>query len=140
MEVKFDPDRHIRNIYREPTVALLSPYGEVLRGIRGTPGVTEELPAAPEIGVDRIVMQPGSAFELHTHPGAHILYVLRARGFIHVDGTDYEMAEGDTVYVPAHYPHGVRTHPEAEAPVEFLSFGIPHMPLDSPRRMSFVSP
>ncbi|ARF53272.1 cupin domain-containing protein [Streptomyces gilvosporeus] len=140
MDVKFDPERHIRNIYREPAVALLSPHGEVLRGISGTSGASEEFPAAQEIGVDRIVMQPGSAFELHTHPGAHILYVLRARGLIHVDGTDYEMTEGDTVYVPAHYAHGVRTHPDAEGPVEFLAFGIPHMPLDSPHRMSLVAP
>ncbi|MCC3769584.1 cupin domain-containing protein [Streptomyces sp. UNOC14_S4] len=137
---RFDPEKHIRHLGAEPVIGLLDPRGRVLPGISGTAGVAERIAAGAEIGIDRIMMKPGSAFALHTHPGAHILYVLRARGIIHVDGTDYAMAEGDTVYVPAHYAHGVRTLGDSRTPLEFLAFGVPHMPLDSSRRMSFVEP
>ena len=103
------------------------------------PGAGEDACVGMRIGVDRIVLQPGSEFELHTHPGDHILYVLSSRGIIHVDGTDFVMRAGDTVYVPANYAHGVRTEPSVSDPLEILAFGVPHTPLDSPRRMTVVA-
>jgi quercetin dioxygenase-like cupin family protein len=67
------------------------------------------------------------------------LYVLASRGFIHIDGTDYLMTQGDSVYVPANYPHGVKTDPTVEQPLEILAFGVPHAPLDSRHRMTLVT-
>ncbi|MEV6421249.1 cupin domain-containing protein [Streptomyces sp. NPDC051662] len=138
MSEKFDADRHIRNVLGKRTVNLTDPAGIVLAGVEGVEGAAEKIDPDIEIGVDRLVMQPGSAFELHTHPGAHLLYVLRARGLIHVDGVDYEIGPGDTIFVPARYAHGVRTRREAREPFELLAFGVPHMPLTSPERMTLV--
>lgn len=136
----FDPDKHILNIFTEPEVKMLSSDGSVLMGILGVAGASEVIESGVEIGADRIIMQPGAAFELHTHPGAHILYVLESRGFIHIDGVDYEMTKGDTVYVPANYAHGVKTNRQVAEPFQLLAFGVPHMPVTSTERMTLVSP
>lgn len=138
MSALFDPQRHIRNIFDGAEVKMVGPDGAVLPGIRGVSGVAEFLESGTEMGADRILMDSGSQFELHTHPGAHILYVLRSKGFIHVAGVDYEMAEGDTVYVPALFAHGVKTNPDVEEPLELLAIGVPHMPVDSTSRMTMV--
>ncbi|MFJ4963928.1 cupin domain-containing protein [Streptomyces sp. NPDC088729] len=138
MTDEFDAQRHIRNVLEKRAVLLAGPDGVALSGIEGVEGAAEMIDRDVEIGVDRLVIRPGSAFELHTHPGAHLLYVLRARGVIHVDGIDYEIGPGDTIYVPARYAHGVRTHRAAREPFELLAFGVPHMPLTSPERMTLV--
>lgn len=139
MSRQFEAKQHIRNVVTGPEAKLLSSDGSVLPGILGVAGATEVLESGMEIGVDRIIMASGSEFALHTHPGAHILYVLRSCGFIHVDGVDYELGPGETVYVPAQFPHGVKTNPQVAEPFEILAFGVPHMPLDSDRRMTLVA-
>jgi quercetin dioxygenase-like cupin family protein len=138
MDAIFDPDKHIRNVYREPEVKLVDSNHQVLPGILGVVGAIETIENGMEIGADRLIMESGSQFELHTHPGAHILYVIRSRGYIHVDGVDYEMGEGDTVFVPANYAHGVKTNLDVREPLEILAFGVPHMPLESAERMTLV--
>ncbi|MFF3956639.1 cupin domain-containing protein [Streptomyces sp. NPDC001890] len=138
MDTRFNPDRHIRNIYSSPEVKLLNSRGEVLPGILGAVGAGEMIENDVAVGADRIIMEPGSRFELHTHPGAHILYVLSSRGHIHIDGVDYEMGQGDTVFVPANYAHGVKTMLHVPKPLEILAFGVPHMPLESAERMTLV--
>jgi quercetin dioxygenase-like cupin family protein len=135
---KFNPEIHIRNILDQPTVSLYHSDGNPLQGIRGVAGTAEYLRSGARVGADRLMLQPGSEFELHTHPGAHILYVLRSTGYIHIDGVDYEMAAGDTVFVPAEYAHAVKTNPEFTEPLELLAFGVPHMPLESKERMTVV--
>ncbi|SDG59584.1 Cupin domain-containing protein [Lentzea fradiae] len=137
-DVRFDPEVHIRGIQDEPFVQLVDHHGRPLEGIKGVAGVAEEIGLGVPIGADRLVMQPGTAFELHTHPGAHILYVLSSRGFIHIDGVDYEMKAGDTVFVPADYAHGVKTNAKVSEPLQILAFGVPHMPLESKERMTLV--
>jgi quercetin dioxygenase-like cupin family protein len=135
---RFDMSEHVQNVLTGPEVKLLTEDGSILPGITGVAGVADLIEAGLEIGADRLIMRPGSAFELHTHPGAHILYVLRNRGFIHVDGIDYQMVEGDTVYVPANFAHGVKTDPDVNGVLEILAFGVPHMPVDSRQRMTLV--
>jgi len=134
----FDPELHILNVLAEANTSLLQSDGTRLPGIMGRSGAGERVSTGMRIGVDRIVLDPGSEFELHTHEGDHILYVLASEGFIHVDGTDFRMCAGDTVYVPAHYPHGVKTDPQIDHPLEILAFGVPHTPLNSPHRMTMV--
>ncbi|MEH0971291.1 cupin domain-containing protein [Micromonospora sp. CPCC 205546] len=138
MQSQFDPQRHIQNLSTGQSLKLLHSDGSVLDGISGVPGAAELIESGAEVGVDRIIMDPGAEFELHTHPGAHILYVLKARGFIHVDGVDYDMVEGDSVYVPANFAHGVKTNKKVDEPFEILAFGVPHMPIDSRDRMTVV--
>ncbi|MGW2280443.1 cupin domain-containing protein [Streptomyces sp. NPDC001770] len=138
MDIAFDAGKHIRNVLTSPEVKLVDSRHQILPGILGTVGAGELIADDTPIGVDRLIMESGSRFELHTHPGAHILYVLRSRGFIHIDGVDYEMGRGDTVFVPADYAHGVRTDPQVHESLEILAFGVPHMPLESAERMTLV--
>ncbi len=91
-----------------------------------------------EIGVDFIEMQPGSAFALHVHPGDHILYVVKGTGCVHIDGVDHRIKDGDTIFIPAEYPHGVKTVEDSKAPFQFLAFGHPHKHLDATDRMFLV--
>ncbi|CRK61871.1 hypothetical protein [Alloactinosynnema sp. L-07] len=138
MTLAFDPAKHIQNIYSGAAVDIFDNNGNMLPGISGVVGAVERLESGMEVGADRITMKPGARFELHTHPGAHILFVLKSRGHIHIDGVNYEMVEGDTVYVPANFAHGVRTIDDSDETLEFLAFGVPHMPLESTERMTLV--
>jgi quercetin dioxygenase-like cupin family protein len=138
MPVLFDPEKHVRNVLDGNEVKMLNPDGSVLSGIRGVSGVAELLDLGAQMGIDRIIMEPGSRFEVHTHPGGHVLYVLRSAGYIHVNGVDYDMEEGDTVYVPANFPHGIKTNPQVGSTLELLAIGVPHMPIDSTSRMTLV--
>jgi quercetin dioxygenase-like cupin family protein len=138
MDTIFNPDHHIRNVFRDPEVKLVDSRHQVIPGILGVVGAGAMIENGMSIGADRIIMESGSQFELHTHPGAHILYVVRSRGYIHIDGVDYEMGDGDTVFVPANYAHGVKTNLSVAEPLEILAFGVPHMPLESAERMTLV--
>jgi mannose-6-phosphate isomerase-like protein (cupin superfamily) len=57
---------------------------------------------------------------------------------VHCDGTDYHVRKGDTIAIPAEYPHGVKTYPSAPGPLIFLAVGHPHKPIDSRDRMKLV--
>ena len=140
MSIKFDPTRHIKSIAHDDWIALKHSDGHDMEGIRGIAGVweNEEL-HGHEMGVDRIHMDAGRRFNLHTHPGAHILIVIEGWVKVHIDGTDYRVDAGDTIYIPADYVHGVRNDHANAVDAEFLAFGYPHMPIDSHLRMHEVA-
>jgi quercetin dioxygenase-like cupin family protein len=136
---RFNHEEHIRNMASAPAVDMFDDLGRVLSGIVGVGGATGLMAGGMPLGVDQIVMSAGSAFPLHVHEGDHLLYVLEGVGGLHVDGVDYVLREGDSIYVPADYPHGVRG-PDSGPPVRILAFGVPHHPIDSTTRMRLVSP
>jgi len=134
----FNPRDHIVNVIHGELVDMFDDAGNRLPGIQGTGGSHGNSHGGLAIGVDRIVMQQGTAFPLHVHEGDHLLVILAGTGSIHVDGIDYKLTEGDSIYVPAEYPHGVGG-PSDEVPFELLAFGIPHHPIDSTTRMKVVT-
>ena len=128
----FDPTAHLVNIFVQPWLRLHD------EGIRGREGAIAQMRLGDEeheIGVDFISMEPGSQFPLHVHAGAHILYFAHGVGMVDIDGVDHRVVEGDSIYIPAMYPHGVKTYNHADDAVKFLAFGIPHMPVESKDRM-----
>jgi glyoxylate utilization-related uncharacterized protein len=129
---------HLKNILEGQWTNLFDEEGNVLPGIRGRAGACSMTFFGFEIGVDFIEMQPGAEFALHTHQGEHILFVVKGNGCVHIDGVDQRVKEGDTIFIPAEYPHGVKTVSDYEAPFQFLAFGCPHMSLDSTDRMHLV--
>lgn len=137
MELQFSPEDHIRNLLEGVRRAMYDDTGVQLEDITGVAGSRAEALPGLTIGLDRIIMLPGTAFPLHVHPGAHLLYVLNGRGGLHIDGKDYVLETGDSIYVPADYPHGVQG-PVGDQPLEFLSFGAPHHEVDSTTRMVMV--
>ena len=94
--------------------------------------------AAFELGLDEVVMSAGTEFPLHIHPGSHILYILDGPGLVHIEGVDYAVDTGDSIYVPAVFPHGVKTSPTNPADFRFVAIGYPHHKVDSITRMTVV--
>jgi quercetin dioxygenase-like cupin family protein len=135
MRARFDKGKHVKNLLTGRKVSLVDSAGAILPGISGIEGAAELIGLGMEIGVDRLLMEPGAEFERHTHPGAHLLYVIKSHGFINVDEVDYDIAAGDSIFVPADYPHGIKTDPESCETFELLAFGVPHVNLQSKSRM-----
>ena len=139
MARQFTRKSHISNVLEGEWTDLVDDSGNILPGIRGRAGVTAPTLENVEIGADLIEMQPGSSFPLHTHPGEHILYVIHGRGFVHVDGIDHAIKEGDTIFVPAEYAHGVKTSEASTSPFLLLAFGYPHKHIGALDRMRIVT-
>ena len=135
---QFLATEHIKNVLVGEWVPLHDEAGQPLPGIRGRIGVAGMTLDHHEFGIDLMEMQPGSAFPLHVHTGDHILVGLEGRVYVHVDGVNYVMDKGDTVFIPAEYPHGVKTIPEESEPATFLAIGHPHKHLSAPDRMRQV--
>lgn len=132
---RFSQQDHIRNVLEGEWVELVDEAGIALPGIRGRVGAAAHTLEGRDFGADLIEMQPGSAFPLHEHPGDHILYVVDGSGLVHADGEDHAIRAGDTIFIPAEYPHGVRTPATVPGPLVFLAVGHPHRPLDARDRM-----
>jgi quercetin dioxygenase-like cupin family protein len=93
-----------------------------------------------EIGADLMEMQSGSAFPPHMHPGDHLLYIIDGKGAVVIDGVDHAFQKGDTVYIPAEYPHGFKNPAENNNVVTLVAFGYPHTHVGAVDRMKLVDP
>jgi len=114
--------------------------GGLLEGIQGSEGAKGILADGAEMGLDIIEMQPTTEFPLHTHEGSHILFMLEGEGVVHIEGVDYIVDVGDSVFIPAVFPHGVKTSPRNNQPFKFAALGYPHHPVESTTRMQVVHP
>ncbi|WP_128378881.1 cupin domain-containing protein [Streptomyces cavernae] len=137
MKQRFSPDDHIQNLLDGVRRTMYDDAGVRLENITGVGGAQARILSDLSIGIDRITMLPGTSFPLHVHEGAHLLYVLGGRGGLHIDGEDHVLVPGDSIYVPAEYPHGVQG-PLDDEQLDFLAFGVPHHPIDSHTRMVLV--
>ena len=136
---RFIVDDHIRTVFAGEWTAMMDNTGVTLSNIRGRAGAMGQTNEGVAIGVDLIEMQPGSGFDLHTHAGQHILYVIEGEGAVVVDGSAHPIQAGDTVFVPAEYPHGV-TAGDALGSLRLLSFGYPHKQVGAIDRMRLHHP
>jgi quercetin dioxygenase-like cupin family protein len=134
--MRFNPDLHIVNVSGDIADPVSDGAGGMFTNIHGRSGARGITEHGEAVGVDLIKMTAGSAFEQHTHPGAHLLVIQEGRGSIAIDGVSYKLREGDSVYVPAAYDHGVSA--SADTGLTFLAFGVPHLPIHAPDRMTLV--
>jgi len=133
---KFVSEEHLKNVLAGEFVTMYDELGNALEGIRGRMGAVAIRTEGEEIGVDYICMDPGSSFPLHVHAGDHILYIISDQiGLVHINGEDHAVKKGDSIFIPAEYAHGVKTHPEAKSEFQFLAFGCPHKHVDATDRM-----
>lgn len=51
---------------------------------------------------------PSGFLALHTHKEAEIYYIISGKGLVHIDGEEYEVKGGSTVYIPGYAVHGIR--------------------------------
>jgi quercetin dioxygenase-like cupin family protein len=63
---------------------------------------------APHFALRRFVMEPGGGMPLHTNRVEHEQYVLQGSATIRIGETDYAVAAGDAVFIPAGIPHSYR--------------------------------
>lgn len=133
---KFVEEDHIANLLEGEWVPLFDQWGNELDGIRGRMGVAAMSMSGHEIGVDYIEMDPGAAFPLHDHPGDHILYVIENEGVVHAGGEDHRVRAGDSIFIAAEDPHGVKAlEPPYDDVFRFLAFGHPHKHVSAEDRM-----
>jgi len=50
----------------------------------------------------------GEPSEPHEHPGAEIIYVLRGKLVVNLEGEDFTLGEGDSMYFDCTHPHSYR--------------------------------
>lgn len=72
----------------------------------------------PNFALRRFIMQPGGGMPKHTNTVEHEQYVLRGSATIGIGAEEFEVRQGDVVFIPAGTPHWYRAH-EGE-PFEFL--------------------
>ncbi len=87
------------------------------------------------LGVDMLMIHAGDAFPLHTHPGHHLLLVVRGAGTATLDGVVYATVPGDLYLIEAEIPHAVG----AVEDHWLLSFGAPHKHLTDAARMEVMT-
>ena len=86
------------------------------------------------MGIDLIELEPDTAFPLHTHTGAHIIFVLRGKGTVTIGGTVHSTQPGDCYFIPADVEHAVG----AIDLHQILAIGFPHKAIDDTDRMHEV--
>ncbi len=97
--------------------------------VRAGTGTTRRVLIGPEVGphfaLRKFTMEAGGGMPRHTNTVEHEQYVLRGRARIGIGEQEYEVAEGDVVFIPAGVPHFYRNI--GEEPFEFLC-SVPNLP------------
>ena len=139
MDRHFNPSSHIVRLSSEEKTRMSDGRGGLLEGIFAQSGIRAYSFFEMFIGMDRITMEPGSAFEPHIHPGDHILYIVEGEGAVVVDGVAHRVVVDDVIYIPAESAHGVSTVEDFHSNFVLLAFGVPHKPADAIDRMTLVA-
>ena len=87
------------------------------------------------LGVDLINLAAGQGFAPHTHPGDHLLIVVRGLGTVTWDGRIWPTRPGVVYFVPGLSPHAVGAREDHA----ILAVGSPHRPVGSPDRQALVA-
>jgi quercetin dioxygenase-like cupin family protein len=98
-------------------------------------GMGLPLVAVDKFGADILRFEPGHKTLMHTHPGDHILFVVKGAGFLIFDGEFYKLSAGDCYFVPGSVPHQVGA---TIAELLLLSVANNHRPVDSKERLNVV--
>jgi len=64
----------------------------------------------------KFTMQPGADMKLHSHPNTeHLQYYLKGEVKLHMGDDEYEVGEGDSIFIPAGVRHKYKNIGEEEA-------------------------
>jgi quercetin dioxygenase-like cupin family protein len=143
-QAEIDPNRISKRdgfLHPDGTLRLVEWATHVSPQIVDTPipmAATEAMAAAlvtnGYLGVDLINVPDGGGFAPHTHPGDHLLIIIRGEGTITYEGRIYATRAGQVYLIEGAVPHavgGLRDH-------AILAVGAPHRLPDSPERMALV--
>ena len=88
------------------------------------PGVKGEVWHGGPFTVVRYHYDPGSRFPQHQHDPAQITIVLTGNIRFHIDNEDFDLGEGEAVYIPSGKTHSARVPTDGKA-VESLNIFHP---------------
>jgi quercetin dioxygenase-like cupin family protein len=83
-------------------------------------------------GADLIRFPPGGRVPDHTHPGAHLLFVLGGLGWVDYEGEAARLEPGVCYLIPAGVRHGIR----AESELTLLAVADDHRDAGSEDRLN----
>jgi quercetin dioxygenase-like cupin family protein len=72
---------------------------------------------APNFALRRFIMKPQGGMPRHTNLVEHEQFVLKGSGIIEINGEEFEVTEGDSVYIPAQVSHSYKA---GENGLEFI--------------------
>lgn len=139
----FDPSAHLIYPEKEVLRQMVNEWGEDLEGIHGWAGAKGPVSldgGSHTFGLDIMELEAGRSFPLHVHPGNHILYVLSGSALVRINGKDWPVEAGASIWIPCEYPHAVTGYPAEKEPngIKFVSIGYPHRMVDGLDRMRVV--
>lgn len=104
--------------------------------VHGAPAFGRGLHTNGHLGADMLFVPPNGRFPLHTHPGDHLLLVVRGVGSVTVGGVEHPTHPGDLYMVDGGVEHAVGAGPGGQW---LIAIGAPHKAVDDPARMSLVA-
>lgn len=87
------------------------------------------------LGADLIRFPAGGRVPTHTHPGAHMLFVLSGDGWVDCGKESVRLNPGVCYLVPAEAAHGIR----AETELTLISVANDHRDAGSQERLNVVA-
>ena len=107
--------------YEDQAEPIACPYGDVRRVVTGGEG-----------GVANVHVVRVTRGGLHYHRAYdETYYLLAGTGSITLGDQTHALRPGAVVVIPAGVPHSLAS--DTEAPLEFVIFGTPGMPISDPR-------
>ncbi|MSU60650.1 MAG: cupin domain-containing protein [Candidatus Staskawiczbacteria bacterium] len=115
---------------------LISFEGEQPLKMQHSDGTARPLVVDKEakFGADIVRFAPGDGVGLHTHVGAHILFVAKGTGILTYDDEKHGMFPGLVYGIPSNMPHAI----DAITELMLLAVGNDHKAADSPERLDLV--
>jgi quercetin dioxygenase-like cupin family protein len=101
------------------------PAEVVSAGTKTTRQVLISAEEGPNFAMRRFVMEVGGGMPRHTNTVEHEQYVLGGRARIGIGAEEYEVQQGDVVFIPENVPHWYQNI--GEEPFQFLCL-IPNKP------------
>ena len=112
----------------EQPLQMCHSYGTALPLVRD-----DSLPQ--KFGADVIRFAPGKGVGLHTHIGAHILFVTSGNGILTYNEEKHNMFPGMVYLIPSNIPHAI----DATSELVIIAIGNDHQPADSETRLDIVN-
>lgn len=116
--------------------SYLRPSGSLPVAMANSQGTALHLVGNGSFAADLIRFAPHKGVAMHTHPGAHILFVVSGRGLLTCGEDTFFLVPGVCYYVPSDVPHALSA---TDVELTLVSVANDHRPIDSPERLEIYA-